>query len=191
MARSCAENFRAEDGAQGYPEKVSNDRDDEALTWGDDDPTLQTGSQLPPGYTAVGKGSDSVGVSDAATLDTPAPASAPTGPEAVADTDADTGAPAGATNVALVAFGVFAGLAVIEAIGWLIGGLRLQPYAEFLVAPLAYQISLWLAVVSPLLWFVTVLALVRTRTWLRLLLWAAGMVLLLPWPFIMVGAIGQ
>jgi hypothetical protein len=41
-------------------------------------------------------------------------------------------------------------------------------------------------------WFVTVFALTRrSRAWVRLTWLIAGAVLLLPWPFIMLGAIGR
>lgn len=182
---------------------MSTDRDDDALSWGDDDPTLDAGPTLPPGYVAVGKGSETI---------TPASGSSPdagTSPAANAasdaasiestvasrerghtETDAEHAAPV--SNAALVILGVFGGVYALESVGWIIGGLRLQQYAEFLVAPLAYQVSLWLAVLTPLIWFVTVLFLTRGgRSWVRILLLAAGALLVLPWPFIMVGAIGQ
>jgi len=158
---------------------VSTDRDDDALSWGDDDPTLDAGTTLPPGYVAVGKGSETI-------VSTPAPA------DGGVASEADSAQAAGLSNAALIILGVFGGIYALESIGWIIGGLRLQQYAEFLVAPLAYQVSLWLAVLTPLMWFVTVLFLTRGgRSWVRVLLLAAGALLVLPWPFIMVGAIGQ
>lgn len=159
---------------------MSTDRDDDALSWGDDDPTLDAGPTLPPGYVAVGKGSEAIA---------PKQAAAPDGGVA---SEADSAPAAGLSNAALIILGVFGGIYALESIGWIIGGLRLQQYAEFLVAPLAYQVSLWLAVLTPLIWFVTVLFLTRGgRSWVRVLLLAAGALLVLPWPFIMVGAIGQ
>ncbi|HCM50548.1 MAG TPA: DNA polymerase III subunit gamma/tau, partial [Microbacterium sp.] len=45
---------------------------------------------------------------------------------------------------------------------------------------------LWLAVLTPLIWFVTVLLLTRGgRSWVRILLLVLGALLVLPWPFIM------
>ena len=88
--------------------------------------------------------------------------------------------------------GVIGGFSALYAIGWLIGALRLQGTAQFLVAPVAYQISLWLAVLAPLVWFAAVFLLTAgSKTWLRFAWLAAGVVLLVPWPFIMVGAIGR
>lgn len=167
---------------------MSTDRDDDALSWGDDDPTLDAGPTLPPGYVAVGKGSETIAPNPAPAADAGTPAA---GEERrAAETDAAPAA--GPSNAALIILGIFGGVYALESIGWIIGGLRLQQYAEFLVAPLAYQVSLWLAVLTPLIWFVTVLLLTRGgRSWVRILLLAAGALLVLPWPFIMVGAIGQ
>ena len=161
--------------------------DDDALDWGDDDPTLQSRppsagapSTLPVGYRAVGRGAERV-------ADEPADTTLPA-PEAVPG------------NVALVATGVVAGIYVLLAIGWVIGGLRLAAVAPLLVAPGGGDVpgwsggnlvAVWLAVAAPALWFaVVMLGTRRSRPWLRWLLLATGALLLLPWPFIMVGASG-
>lgn len=189
-------------GPRHYAENVTTGRDDDALTWdGDDDPTLDHGAaaepedeletrpastpaELPKGFTAVGKGSEALDSTDA-----PAAGSVPEGSsEAPAVTPGRQ--PMG--NGALIAFGVLGGVYALYAIGWLIGGLRLQGRAQYLVTDVMYQGSLWLAVLAPLLWFATTLLLTRTsRAWLRFTWLAAGVVLLLPWPFVMIGAIGQ
>ena len=177
-------------------------RDDDALTWdGDDDPTLDVGSvdaaepvdaapatgetaALPEGWSAVGRGSEGVATADAAD---PAAREASEPEPAAADGHR---APMG--NVELVTLGVIGGFSLLYAIGWLIGALRLQDTAEFLVSPIAYQVSIWLAAAAPLVWFVTVYLLTAgARTWVRFLWLIGGVVLLVPWPFIMVGAIGQ
>ena len=184
-----------------YAENVTTGRDDDALTWdGDDDPTLDHGAaaesedepgtpapaaswgELPEGFTAVGKGSETLGAADAAAE--------------ASDSSADaTMAPAERQpmgNGALIAFGVLGGVYALYAIGWLIGGLRLQGRAQYLVTDVMYQGSLWLAVLAPLLWFAATLLLTRaSRAWLRFTWLAAGVVLLLPWPFVMIGAIGR
>jgi hypothetical protein len=177
---------------------VTPGRDDDALSWdGDDDPTLdvraadvgddghpvaepaQTAVDLPEGYTPVGKGSE--GYESAAVVDRDAePSDRPEG-----------GAPS-MGNAELISLGVIGGFSVLYAVGWLIGGLRLQGTAEFLVAPLAYQVSLWLAVAAPLVWFATVLVVTRgRRLWVRFAWLIGGVAILVPWPFIMVGAIGR
>lgn len=181
---------------------MTTGRDDDALTWdGDDDPTLDVGAAagsdvapepaptatpgLPKGYTAVGKGSDTV-----ASADAPVAASAEEPVPADGDTIAAERRPLG--SGALVALGVLGGVYALYAIGWIIGGLRLQGRAQYLVLDVMYQGSLWLAVLAPLLWFATTFLLTRrSRAWVRFAWLAVGVVLLLPWPFVMIGAIGQ
>lgn len=201
-----------------YAERVNAGREDDALSWdswdGDDDPTLDprvgaardraedptaataveppvrdggpaapapdaAASPLPEGFTAVGPGSERV------------TASAP------ADVDE---APAGMGNVTLVALGVLGGVYLLYSIGWIIGGLRLQSVAAFLVAndgqaPVTWAagnvVALVLAVLAPVIWFVTVIVLTRaSAAWMRWVFLVLGVILLVPWPFIMVGAIG-
>lgn len=179
-------------------------RDDDALSWdGDDDPTLDLGASgdnaaentsepeadpadvdppaatsLPDGFTAVGKGSETVGPS--------APVPAEVTPGATAAQPAPMG------NGELIGLGILGGVYALFAIGWIIGGLRVQDWRPFLVTDAMYQGSLWLAVLSPVLWFVTVFLLTRaSRAWVRFAWLAAGVVLLVPWPFVLIGAVGQ
>ena len=193
---------------------MTTGRDDDALTWGgDDDPTLDVGGsaaasgdptpdasepsprsadpregaapvELPEGFTAVGRGSDAAA---------PAPAegeASRTATQSADDVAAAERAPMG--NGTLVALGVLGGVYALYAIGWLIGGLRLQGAATYLVFDVMYQGSLWLAVLAPLLWFATTFLLTRrSRAWVRFAWLTAGVVLLLPWQFVMIGAIGQ
>lgn len=166
--------------------------DDDALSWeGDDDPTLDAGAPepqpeavaaapLPEGWTAVGKGSDAV----PAVASEPAVASA-----SVVDADEEA-APLG--NATLIALGILAGVYLLYAIGWLVGGLRLSGLANFLVTDAVYTVALILAVLTPFIWFAaTLVATARRAAWLRFVWLVAGIVLLVPWPFIMVGAVGQ
>ncbi|PZU49552.1 MAG: DNA polymerase III subunit gamma/tau [Microbacterium sp.] len=164
---------------------MSTGRDDDALSWGgDDDPTLVSGARpsaseetppvLPRGFTAVGKNREKVGRIDAdGTVTMP-------------------GEREPMSSATLVVLGVIAGAYLLFTIGWIVGGLRLQGTAQFLVSPLGYQAAFWLAAAAPALWFATVLVLTRdTKTWMRIVWLVAGMVLLIPWPFVMVGAVGQ
>ncbi len=166
-----------------------DDRDD-ALSWGgDEDPTLDVGSTraaetaavprtepaaLPDGFNAVGKGADGVGrIHSDGTVTMPADRR-----------------PLG--NSALITIGVVGGIYLLYTIGWVIGGLRLQGAAQYLVLDVMFQGSLWLAILAPALWFGTVFLLTRTaRTWVRFVWLIAGVVLLVPWPFIMTGAVGR
>jgi hypothetical protein len=169
--------------------------DDDALAWGgDDDPTLDVGAKadpgdaapaalpkgdvapaaLPKGYSAVGKGSEEVGrIREDGSVQMPG--------ERV---------PMG--NATLITLGILGGVYLLYVIGWLIGGLRLQGRAEYLVTDVMYQGSFWLAVLAPLLWFATVFLLtVRSKPWVRITWLIAGVALLLPWPFVLLGAVGQ
>ena len=193
--------------AARYAEAVTSGRDDDALSWdGDDDPTLDVGARspadagsadsadaarepvaLPEGFTAVGRGSETVG------------RVAASGPGAGAGevieaegTTAASAPPAPLGNAALIGLGVLGGVYLLFAIGWIIGGLRLQGVAQFLVSPTIYQVALWLAVLAAPIWFAVAYLLTRrSRTWVRLVWLLAGAVLLVPWPFIMVGTVGQ
>ena len=184
---------------------MARGNDDDALAWGgDDDPTLEVGAKtadatddatdaaasdaaasdatpgdaetkaLPRGFTAVGKGSDEVGrVHEDGTVTMPGDRQ-----------------PMG--NATLITLGILGGVYLIYAIGWIIGGLRLQGRAEYLVTDVMYQGSFWLAVLAPLLWFGTVFLLtLHSKPWVRLVWLIAGVALLLPWPFVMIGAVGQ
>ncbi|WEK14600.1 MAG: DNA polymerase III subunit gamma/tau [Candidatus Microbacterium phytovorans] len=165
-------------------------RDDDALSWGgDDDPTLDVGGsrpvekhppRLPEGFVAVGRGSEDLDSSDGrATEDEAGEVADEVGPQL--------------GNVALVALGLLGGVYLLFTVGWIIGGLRLQEIAPFLnLIPAAYVPAFWLAVAAPAIWFVASLVLTRGRaTWVRFVWLVAGAVLLVPWPFIMIGAVGQ
>lgn len=95
-------------------------------------------------------------------------------------------------NAALIGFGVLGGVYLLFTIGWIVGGLRLAGVAQFLVSPVIYQFALWLAVLAAPLWFATAHLLTRdSKTWVRIVWLLAGAALLVPWPFVMTGAVGQ
>lgn len=149
----------------------------------------ESSAALPDGWNAVGRGSDAV----TTVGDDPADLAVDehrASNEHRASVETDEAAPAN-TNVALIATGVLAGVYLLYAIGWLIGGLRLQGRASYLVTDVMYQGSLWLAALAPVIWFGTVLfATRRSRPCLRYAWLAVGVLLLVPWPFIMIGAVG-
>lgn len=170
---------------------MSTGRDDDALSWdGDDDPTLvaprreRTPEKRPPrdaepvalpeGYAAVGRGSAEVGRIEAdGSVVMP-------------------GDPAPMSSVLLVTLGVIAGVFLLFTVGWIVGGSRLQGTADFLVSAVGYRFAFGLAVAAPALWFLTVYLLTRgAKSWVRVVWLVAGLALLVPWPFIMVGAVGQ
>jgi hypothetical protein len=91
-------------------------------------------------------------------------------------------------NVTLVSLGVLGGIYLLLAVGWFIGGARLQFVAQLFLDPAGYLVAWAIAVLAPAIWFVTVLVLTRgRRAWLRMVLLAVGAIALLPWPFLLVG----
>lgn len=94
-------------------------------------------------------------------------------------------------NVALIGYGVIGGVYLLFAVGWIAGGLRLRPRASLLVADGLYFPWMWLAALAPVLWFAAAWALTRGKAqWIRVVAMVAGAVLLVPWPFVMFGAVG-
>ncbi|WP_309068417.1 hypothetical protein [Microbacterium sp.] len=157
--------------------------DDDALSWdGDEDlrsPAPKEKSRsLPRGRRAVGRGSD--GVPTARADDTEAPE-----PEAEPE-------PMG--NAALIGVGVLAGIYTLYAVGWALGSFRLRDVqtAGGGVADVMFQAAMLLGMLSPVIWFfVTMHVTRRGPRWKRFVGLAIGIVLLVPWPFVMMGAIGR
>lgn len=131
---------------------------------------------LPHGYNAVGKGSETVGRIEEDGSVTPAEKRPQMG------------------NAMLVTLGIFGGAYILFTIGWLIGGLRFMDgeQVQVLVTPVAYQVSLWMAVLAAPIWFVTTfIATRKSKSWVRVMWLLIGLVLLVPWPFALIGALGQ
>ncbi|WP_353810243.1 hypothetical protein [Agromyces sp. SYSU T00194] len=133
------------------------------MTRSDDDALRWAGdddADLAPGWTPVGEPS----------LVPPAPEE----PE-----ESSVGA------AALVLFGVFAGVYLLFSAGWALAALDAGPALADPVALVMYDIGRWLAVLAAPLWFAGVLLLARGRARLWWLL--AGVVVLVPLPFLMGG----
>lgn len=166
-------------------------REDEAFSWeGDDDPTLRVDSArepddesdqpdqepvaLPVGFTAVGRGADDVGRVE------------PDGTVVMA------GDPKPVGSAALVAIGILGGVYLLFTLGWILGGMRLEGTAQFLVSAGAYLVAVVLAALAAPVWFATTYLLTRSsRTWVRITWLIIGALLLIPWPFIMTGTVGR
>jgi hypothetical protein len=159
---------------------VNSRPDDDALSWdGDDDPTLDVGVEAPRSSRVE-----------------PRAEAAPATPRVreprrkVDDDEDDDDAPAGLGNVALVSLGLIAGAYVFFAIGWFIAGLRLQALGGLPVSAVMLVAATFATAAAPLIWFATAFALTRhARTWVRFAWLVAGIVLLVPWPFLFTGAI--
>lgn len=155
---------------------------DDALSWeGDEDLATKSAPQppspaLPEGWNALGKDSETVGR---------------------LDEDGEIIAPAsedehrGLSTPMLLFVGIIGGVYLLYTVGWIIGGVTLQGSALFLVSSVMYQVAVWAAVLAPALWFAAVWMLTRRSAgWIRVLALLVGVALLVPWPFVMTGAVG-
>ncbi|MGF3055571.1 hypothetical protein [Microbacterium sp. YY-01] len=165
---------------------MSSDSNDDALQWEGDE---EAAPSLPTGWRAVGKGSERV---EHETDVEPAVVTAQHPDAGDHDTVVDDSEPAPPISTAgLVGLGVVSGVYLLFAVGWLIGGVRLRAVAQLIVNDAMFTPWLWLAVAAPFLWFAAAWLLTRRqRWWVRALALVAGIVVMVPWPFVMVGAIG-
>lgn len=158
-----------------YSGEMTSDSDD-ALTWDGDEASTPKDPALPRGWNAVGKGSGEVGrVEDDGTV-----------------TPADETDRPGISNAMLLVLGVVGGVYLLYTIGWVVAGLRLRPLASFLVDDAMFLPWFVLAIAAPALWFLASWVLTKGKAgWIRIAVLIAGVVLLIPWPFVTVGVIGS
>ena len=159
--------------ARRYAGGMTSDADD-ALSWEGDEDLTSRRSALPDGWNAVGKDSDTVGyISEDATA-------------------TEAGESRGLSTPMLLFIGIVGGIYLLYSVGWIIGGFNLQGSASFLIPVVMYQVAFWAAVLAPALWFVAVWLLTRNSpSWARVLGFIGGVLLLIPWPFVMTGAVGS
>lgn len=161
-----------------YAGAMTSDSDD-ALSWDGDEHTPPTAPALPSGWNAVGKGSDEVGRAGDDSTDEHEPVADPEESEPL-------------STAMLLVLGVVGGVYLLYTIGWVVGGLRLKPLANFFVADAMFLPWFVLAIAAPALWFLATWVLTRGRAaWIRVCLLLLGVVLLVPWPFVTVGVIGS
>ncbi|PCE13588.1 hypothetical protein AUC47_07180 [Microbacterium sp. SZ1] len=173
---------------------MTSDSDDDALSWDGDDaraskrlPRDDAGRRAPAEDAAaepsiIGSSTDGASSRHAAE---------PVGSDDDAAVLLDDESSALGTGV-LLALGVVGGIYLLYSVGWVVGGLRLKPLANFFVADAMFLPWFVLAVAAPALWFLAGWVLTRGKaTWIRLSVLLLGVVLLVPWPFVTVGAIGS
>jgi hypothetical protein len=98
----------------------------------------------------------------------------------------DAAAAAPASSLLLVTYGILAGVYALYAIGWLASILRSTLTLDNLLSEIMYQLGEFLAIVAAPLWFASVFFLTRGRRPIVRLLWLlAGLVLLVPVPFVL------
>ncbi|MEH3089088.1 MAG: DNA polymerase III subunit gamma/tau [Microbacterium arborescens] len=168
-------------------------RDDDALSWaGDDDPTLASG---PPEAAVVADPAPATGTArDTSSAPSRSDPEAPPAGDIVSSGTAPSGdddeGPAPASSAALVSLGILGGIYLLYTIGWIVGGLRINAVAGFIVAPTASLPAVIVAMFAPAVWFGVTYLLTRGRaTWQRFAWLVAGAVLLVPWPFAMLGTV--
>jgi hypothetical protein len=102
---------------------------------------------------------------------------------------AEPAAKRGTSSFFLVMYGVLAGIYLIYTIGWLVGMHHVVGSSSSTLAAISAAVAQGLALGSPALWFLTTLYLTRKRSSLsRLLALVSGLIVVLPWPFILLGA---
>lgn len=112
--------------------------------------------------------------------DGPRPPRRATSEAVVRDESPQTATP----GLLLVTYGILAGVYGVFTIGWVTSVLRSTTTLGSLPAEILYQLGEFLAIALPALWFVAVLWLVQRPT--RRLLWLAlGVVVVLPWPWVL------
>ena len=148
---------------------MTADVDDEALTWqGDSDPSHVAAPAAEPKTPKKPK--------DVAPATTPTPAS-------------DNPRPATGSFL-LVSYGILAGAYLIFTLGWIatIVGNPAAPNADVL-GQFMFRVTQGLAIASPALWYGASFVLTRgRRPILRLLALLIGLAVVLPWPFLLIGA---
>jgi hypothetical protein len=119
---------------------------------------------------------------------TPTPTPKPTASAPAAEKPANAPKP-GTSSVALVSFGILGGIYLIYTIGWGVGMHHVQTGGGDVLSTISAAVAQGLALGSPALWFLTTLYLTRKRSSLaRLLALISGLIVVLPWPFILLGA---
>jgi hypothetical protein len=185
-----------------YAGGMTSDSDD-ALTWDGDDgeaassarPRARRAGEAAPSAEAAGD-EPTPDVRPAVAAEPPAvpdASSAPAPASVLEHADDESEAePAGLSTAMLLTVGVIGGVYLLYSVGWVIGGLRLKPLANLIVADEMYLPWFFLAVAAPLLWFLASWILTRGRAaWIRVLALILGVILLVPWPFVTVGVIGS
>ena len=94
------------------------------------------------------------------------------------------------SSALLILYGILGGVYLIYTIGWVVSVFNdnRKPFDDFLTE-FMYQLGEYMAIASPALWFVTALVLTRGRKPIvRLLALLLGVVVVIPWPFVLLGA---
>lgn len=135
-------------------------QDDDALSWAGDEDRLTSGASGKPQTNK--RGASSV------------------------KQDSGEDSPANSlSSVALIGFGVFAGIYLLFSVAWLITAMRNTKELSDVFANFMFQAGIWACVLAPALWFGAVLFLARGKSAARHFLWLfIGVIVLIPWPYV-------
>lgn len=133
------------------------------------------------------------GTSDPSHVESPAEKAAAAEKPAADKPAADKPAPLakeGLSSVLLITYGILGGMYLLYTVGWLLSVFNdnRTAFADPLTEVM-YQTGEYLAIGAPALWFITALVLSRGRKPIvRLLAIVAGLLVVIPWPFVLLGA---
>ncbi|MET0479877.1 MAG: hypothetical protein ABWY23_02925 [Mycetocola sp.] len=90
------------------------------------------------------------------------------------------------SSVALVTYGILAGIYLLFTIGWLIAAQSATGAPADIVGGAMFTVGLWFAVLSPALWIAATFWVTRESASVRVRLIAliVGALVLIPWPFL-------
>jgi hypothetical protein len=156
------------------------DDDDEALGWaGDDDPTLSpvgVPMKTPDASAPAAPARRTV-------LDEAEDAELAAAERDLADAEASTAQLGSAT---LIAFGIVGGVYLLYTIGWIVSFARYAQPIDVDFTVVSHRIAQTLAIAASPLWFVaTLLVLQKTDVRYRFLWLVIGVLVLVPWPFLL------
>jgi hypothetical protein len=91
----------------------------------------------------------------------------------------------GISSTMLVVYGIFGGIYLLYTVGWLIIAIRGNQETGVPLNDIMQHISTLLAILAAPAWFIATLALTAgRRNWVRIVSFLIGMLLLIPWGFV-------
>jgi hypothetical protein len=166
---------------------VSDDPDDEALSWGDEnDPTYSTAPAVRGARPSRAERAADRAAKRDVVEQGPVPGSAVAPVSDDAADDADAALPPVTSSAVLLSLGILAGVYLLYTVGWYVS---MQRDIAVPVDPFALIMSefrQYLSIAAPVVWFAATLVLTRRHRAIVRLLWLLlGAVLLVPLPFVM------
>ncbi|KQS22633.1 hypothetical protein [Frigoribacterium sp. Leaf186] len=157
------------------PQAPAGGDPDDALTWGDEADSSHVEGPAPSARVRRVRARDADEADDA--------------PDEADETDDDDDdGPAVMSSGSLIVHGVFGGVFLLWAAGWIVAvGDFTNPFTDA-ISSVMWNLGELFAVAAPLAWFVAVIVLVPTvRTRRRLAVMALGALLVAPWPLVIGG----